>query len=159
MSKDNSSQEYLDLKTELRSLLISSPQGCSEQQLLKDYAAYNGLKEIPFRQMGYANLQELLASMPDVANIDYNKNPVIIHGVANQSTIHIKKLVMGQKRKKPARTPHAPVNRYDVYNPRNLPYSQMTYPKNRAVRICFCNYQTLPHNRFQCDVCSFCHMS
>ncbi|CAF0853697.1 unnamed protein product [Adineta ricciae] len=147
MSKDNSSQEYLDLKTELRSILISSPQGCSEQQLLKDYAVYNGRKEIPFRQMGYANLQELLASMPDVANIDYNKNPVIIHGVADQHTMHIKKLVMAQKRKKPARTSRAPVNRYSGYNPR-IPFNApMTYPKSRAQATGFIN-NGVPHQPF-----------
>ena len=142
MTKDTSSQEYLELKAELRSILISSPQGCSEQQLLKDYAAYNGRKEIPFRQMGYANLRELLASMPDAAKIDYNKNPVIIHGVADESTIHIKKLVMAQKRKKPARTTRPPPIRYGGYNPPTRFNGPMTYSRNRPVSKCFYNHET-----------------
>ena len=47
MAKDTQSQEYLDLKAEIRSLLISSQQGCNEQQLISDYASYNA-RPIPF---------------------------------------------------------------------------------------------------------------
>jgi len=100
MNKDTSSDDYVELKTELRSILISSQQGCNEQQLMRDYSAYNAHKEIPFRQMGYRNLIELLKSMPDVAKIDQTKMPVIIHGVPDQSTAHIKKLVMTQRKTK-----------------------------------------------------------
>jgi hypothetical protein len=88
MNKDTSSDDYVELKTELRSILISSQQGCNEQQLMRDYAAYNARKEIPFRDMGYRSLIELLASMPDVARIDQTRLPLIIHGVADQNTVH-----------------------------------------------------------------------
>ncbi|CAF4017960.1 unnamed protein product, partial [Rotaria sp. Silwood1] len=74
MTKDTSSQEYLNLKTELRSLLISSQQGCDEHQLMRDYDEYNG-RRIPFRDMGYTTLIELLISMPDVARIDQTRRP------------------------------------------------------------------------------------
>lgn len=100
MSKDTTSSEYQELKTELRSLLISSQQGCTEQQLIKDYAAYNGTKQIPFRAMGYGSLIDLLRSMPDVARFDARGGQTIIHGVANDVTAHIKKMVMGQRSKK-----------------------------------------------------------
>jgi hypothetical protein len=123
MSKDTSSQEYLDLKTELRSLLISSQQGCNIQQLIRDYAAYNGRKEIPFRDMGYKSLIELITSMPDVARIDQTRTPVIIHGVADQNTVHIKKFVMTQKRKK---------NTRNIRNVPNRNNSSM-YSRNRQV--------------------------
>ncbi|CAF3306994.1 unnamed protein product [Rotaria sp. Silwood2] len=113
MNKDTCSQEYLDLKTELRSLLISSQQGCNEQQLMRDYDEYNGRK-VPFREMGYANLIELLTSMPDVARIDQTRRPIIIHGIADQSTVHIKKFVMAQKRKKPSRNVRGGMNRNNV---------------------------------------------
>ena len=100
MSKDTTSQEYLDLKAELRSILISSQQGCNEQQLIKDYKAYNGNKSIPFNQMGYNSLIDLLRSMPDVAKIDQSRGLVVIHGVSDQNTAHIQKFVMAQKRNK-----------------------------------------------------------
>jgi hypothetical protein len=132
MAKDTSSQEYLDLKTELRSILISSQQGCNIQQLGRDYAAYNARKEIPFRDMGYRSLIELLTSMPDVARIDHTRAPIIVHGVADQNTAHIKKLVMTQKRKK------------NTKNIRNVPnrnnYSSM-YSRNRQVNFLFFHYE------------------
>ncbi|CAF0783856.1 unnamed protein product [Rotaria sordida] len=115
MAKDTSSQEYLNLKTELRSLLISSQQGCDEYQLMRDYNAYNGRK-IPFHEMGYGNLIELLTSMPDVARMDQTRRPIIIHGIADQSTVHIKKFVMAQKRKKPSRNGRGGMNRSNFNN-------------------------------------------
>lgn len=132
MSKDTSSKEYDELKTEIRSILISSQQGCSEQQLLRDYAEYNGKKEIPFRIMGYKNLIELLTSMPDVARIDQTRMPIIIHGVADQNTAHIKKFVMSQKRKKRPGNSRGGMNRYTYSNTRNNPQSLM-YPRTRQV--------------------------
>ena len=109
MSKDTNSPEYQELKTELRSLLISSQQGCTEQQIIKDYAAYNGAKPVPFRAMGYPSLIDLLRSMPDVARIDAKRVPPIIHGVANEETVHIKKMVMNQRSKRaPPKRNYAP---------------------------------------------------
>lgn len=99
MSKDTSSDKYLDLKTELRSILISSQEGCTEQQLLTDYLTYNG-KQIPFREMGYKSLMELLKSMPDVARIAAGKFGTVIHGVSDENTAHIKEFVMRQKKNK-----------------------------------------------------------
>ncbi|CAF3935906.1 unnamed protein product, partial [Rotaria sp. Silwood1] len=69
---------------------------------MRDYDEYNG-RRIPFRDMGYTTLIELLISMPDVARIDQTRRPIIIRGVADQSTGHIKKFVMAQKRKKSSR--------------------------------------------------------
>ncbi|CAF1157879.1 unnamed protein product [Adineta steineri] len=135
MTKDTSSQGYLDLKTELRSILISSQQGCTEHQLLKDYAEYNSRKEIPFRDMGYKTLLDLLSSMPDVARIDYNRTPLTIHGVADQSTAHIKKFVMTQKRKKTTRSSRGTVNRYNnSYSSYNRTNGSSTYSRNRPVK-------------------------
>ncbi|CAF0791607.1 unnamed protein product [Adineta steineri] len=132
MTKDTSSQGYLDLKTELRSILISSQQGCTEHQLLKDYAEYNSRKEIPFRDMGYKTLLDLLSTMPDVARIDYNRTPLTIHGVADQNTAHIKKFVMTQKRKKTTRSSRGTVNRYNnSYSSYNRTNGSSTYSRNR----------------------------
>ena len=99
MAKDTSSQEYLELKVELRSLLISSQQGCNEHQLSKDYAAFNSANPIPYARLGYGSLIELLMSMPDVARIDNRFGTILIHGVPDTSTKHIKDFVMGQKKK------------------------------------------------------------
>lgn len=99
MAKDTQSPDYLELKAEIRSVLISSQQGCDEQQLMSDFASFNG-RTIPFRQMGYSNLIELLTSMPDVARIDKYKRPIVIHGVADEKTLHIQKFVLGQRSKK-----------------------------------------------------------
>jgi hypothetical protein len=132
MTKDTSSQEYLDLKTELRSILISSQQGCNEQQLMRDYAAYNARKEIPFRDMGYRSLIELLASMPDVARIDQTRLPLIIHGVADQNTVHIKKFVMTQKRKRKPGNGRGGSNRNNYNNRTN---GLSSYSRNRQVNF------------------------
>lgn len=119
MSKDTSSQEYAELKTELRSILISSQQGCNEQQLMRDYGAYNSKKDIPYRAMGYNSLIELMRSMPDVARIDQTRMPIIIHGVADQNTVHIKNFVMTQKRKRKPGNTRGAMNRYNYGNTRN----------------------------------------
>ena len=115
MAKDTSSKEYLELKVELRSLLISSQQGCNEHQLSKDYAAFNGGNPIPYVRLGFGSLIELLGSMPDVARIDSRFGPILIHGVSDTSTKHIQKLVMGQKKKTfkhPNQRSHGPPPRY-----------------------------------------------
>jgi hypothetical protein len=130
MTKDTSSQEYLDLKTELRSILISSQQGCDEQQLGRDYAAYNARKEIPYRDMGYRSLVELLTSMPDVARIDQTRFPIIIHGVADQNTVHIKQMVMTQKRKKKPGNGRGGAYRNNSFNRTN---GSSMYSRNRQV--------------------------
>ena len=132
MTRDTTSKDYLELKTELRSILISSQQGCNEQQLMRDYANYNSRKEIPFRTMGYRSLIELLTSMPDVARIDQTSMPIIIHGVADQNTLHIKKFVMTQKRnKKKSGNSRGGMNRNYYGNQRmNGPPA---YPRNRQV--------------------------
>lgn len=136
MSKSTNSQEYLELKTELRSLLISSQQGCSQDQLMRDYNQYNGRK-IPFSEMGYSSLIELLRSMPDVARIEQTRTYTTIHGVADESTAHIKKLVMAQKRKKNARTSRGGINRNNTYNRASGPSA---YPRNR--QVCYCYFLT-----------------
>ena len=120
MPKDTSSAEYQLLKTEIRSVLISSQQGCTERELIKDYAAFNGNSEIPFRAMGYSNLMELLSSMPDVARIDHRRSPPIIMGVSDDNTRHIQELV--QKQKKDRRS----LQRRAYNNTRSYPTSQ--YP-------------------------------
>lgn len=135
MAKDTSSKEYEDLKAELRSLLISSAGGCTEQQLRKDYATYNGNKQIPFQQMGYKTLFELLDSMPDVARVQRSTNPVTILGVADSNTAHIQKFVAQQKKKKGSRPAPAPVVRYsraNNYYPLNTAFM---YPASRPVGI------------------------
>jgi hypothetical protein len=134
MTKDTSSQEYLDLKAELRSLLISSQQGCNEQQLIRDYAEYNARKKIPYGDMGYKSLIELLTSMPDVARIDQTRMPMIIHGVADQNTVHIKKFVMTQKRKKKPGNTRGGMNRNNYGNNSNYRINvPSTYSRNPQV--------------------------
>jgi hypothetical protein len=137
MTTDASAQEYSDLKTELRSLLISSAGGCTEQQLRKDYAAYNSQKEIPYQKMGYKTLLELLASMPDVAKIQYNRNPVIILGVADSSTKHIDDFVKHQKKKKGGRGGYAQTNGYNRNNSSYRPPMPWTPGRPRPVSILF----------------------
>jgi hypothetical protein len=136
MARDTNSKEYLELKTELRSILISSQQGCNEQQLIRDYAAYNARKEIPYRLMGYKNLIELLTSMPDVARIDQTRMPIIIHGVADQNTAHIKKFVMTQKPKRKAANIRRGMNRSSYgYTSMNRTNGPSMYPRTRQVNF------------------------
>ena len=121
MTKDTSSKEYSDLKVELRSILISSQEGCTEQQLLKVFAEYNSGKEIPFRRMGYKSLIELLASMPDVARIDQRRPFIVIHGVPDDTTRHISDFVKQQKRSKKSTLPRGGMVRSNFPNRFNAP--------------------------------------
>jgi hypothetical protein len=102
---------------------------------MRDYGAYNAHKQIPFRQMGYKSLIDLLRSMPDVAKIDQSKMPTIIHGVPDQSTVHIKKFVMTQKRKKKPgnATRGGTARNYYGNNTFNRPNGPSMYPKYRQV--------------------------
>jgi len=124
-----------ELKAELRSILISSQQGCNEQQLMKDYAAYNSNREIPFRQMGFKTLIELLRSMPDVADINFTRSPIVIFGVPDKTTMHIDDMVRNQKRKKKPASARSNVNRGGYTNYRmNNPNS---YARSRPVSTVF----------------------
>jgi len=118
MSKDTNSPEYQTLKTEIRAVLISSQNGCTERELIRDYGTYNSNAQIPYRSMGFSSLIELLVSMPDVAYIDTRRSPPVIMGVADESTKHLQELVSRQKSKK------KPVSRRDFSNSRAYPTVQ-----------------------------------
>ncbi|UJR30989.1 hypothetical protein I4U23_018500 [Adineta vaga] len=82
--------------------------------------------------------------MPDVANIDYNGIPVIVHGVADKHTIHIKNFVMAQKKKKPSRVTRVVPNRYNSSNRSN---GSFTFPRARQGATGYMN-NGLPHQPF-----------
>jgi hypothetical protein len=90
----------LTVEIELRAILIAYQDGCTEQQLIKDYAKNNDGEDIPYRTLGYGSLMELLKSMHHVAKINYQKHPPMIQGVPNENTKHIHDFVQGQGRKK-----------------------------------------------------------
>jgi hypothetical protein len=52
---------------------------------------------LPFRQLGFANVNELLKSMPDVVSCQNLSGSVLVKAVLKNETAHINKLVQGQK--------------------------------------------------------------
>lgn len=55
-------------KTVLRSLIISSPNGITIQQLMKDYIEQEG-SEIPYAALGFARLDLFLLSLNDTCYV------------------------------------------------------------------------------------------
>ena len=55
-------------KKALRALLISAPRGVPKRLLLTDYRMVMG-KELPFRNLGFSNLEDFIRSVPDVMRV------------------------------------------------------------------------------------------
>ncbi|CAF1002371.1 unnamed protein product, partial [Didymodactylos carnosus] len=102
-SAATSSKEYVDLKAEIRALLISAKDGLTEDQLMNDYRSFNSNKSIPYAKFGFHNLVELLKSMEDACRIQYRGQMAVIVGIANEQTHQIFSLVKGQRRSKKRR--------------------------------------------------------
>lgn len=61
-------KDFLYVKTLLRSVLISSSRNMTISQILKDYSHLEG-ETIPYKQLGFKTIYELLISMDDVLKV------------------------------------------------------------------------------------------
>lgn len=61
-------KDFSYVKTILRSVLTSSPKSVTISQMLVDYSNLEG-EAIPYKQLGYKTVYELLNSMDDVIKV------------------------------------------------------------------------------------------
>lgn len=120
-------------KKDLRSLLISAPRGVPARLLLSDFKMVTG-KELPYRQLGFRNLDDLVRAIPDVIQSGMGSTgEMTFFGVANANTQQIARFVKVQKKPKlkksgappPVRL-RTPVNKMaftnrNRYGPRSTP--------------------------------------
>ena len=84
-------------KKELRSLLISAPRGVAVSLLAKDYKMVMG-KELPYREMGYRNIEQFIQSIPDTIRVGHGPAGLTCYAVANAETQQIARFVASQKK-------------------------------------------------------------
>ena len=86
------------LKKEIRSLLVSAPRGVPANLFAKDYRSMNG-KELPFRDLGYARMEDFILSIPDVVRVGNGPTGLpTFFPVATRETQHMVSLVSRQKK-------------------------------------------------------------
>ncbi|XP_055111025.1 tudor domain-containing protein 5 isoform X2 [Symphalangus syndactylus] len=95
MSEQERIQECL--RKEIRSLLISTKDGLSPQELEKEYLLMVG-NRLPLRILGYRSTMELVLDMPDVVSVCSGAGgTVILKAIPDESTKGIASLVAKQR--------------------------------------------------------------
>ncbi|KAM9212408.1 tudor domain-containing protein 5 isoform 3-T3 [Dugong dugon] len=95
MSEQERIQECL--KKEIRSLLISTKDGLTPQQLEKEYLLMVG-NHLPLRILGYGSTMEMVLDMPDVVSVcPSGDGTVILKAIPDESTKGIASLVAKQR--------------------------------------------------------------
>ncbi|XP_048213095.1 tudor domain-containing protein 5 isoform X7 [Perognathus longimembris pacificus] len=95
MSEQERIQECL--RKEIRSLLISTKNGLTVQQLEKEYLLMVG-NHLPLRILGYRSTMELVLDMPDVVSVcPCGNGTVILKAIPDESTKGIANLVAKQR--------------------------------------------------------------
>ncbi|XP_058130790.1 tudor domain-containing protein 5 [Dasypus novemcinctus] len=95
MSEQEQIQECL--RKEIRSLLISTKDGLTPQQLEKEYLLMVG-NHLPLRILGYRSTMELVLDMPDVVSVcPCGDGTVILKAIPDESTKGIASLVAKQR--------------------------------------------------------------
>lgn len=85
-----------EVKTVLRSILISSPVLINISELEYDFEDIMGIK-IPYQKFGYQSLLEFLNSIPDVLTVSGNNEFSSVHPVSSEKSSHVSDLVSKQK--------------------------------------------------------------
>lgn len=103
-------------RKDLRSVLISAPRGVPIRLLLNDYKMVLGC-ELPYRQLGYHRVEDLITSIPDVARMrrDVTSGEQTCFAVADQSTSQIARFVALQKKPRLKRSNAPPLTRKSMY--------------------------------------------
>ena len=113
VSAEEREQLLIQVKRDVRSLLISAKSGLAIPDLYRDYQSLV-FNPLPFRQLGFETARAFLQSIPDVCRCQLLPGgDCLVTAVADSSTAHIQKMVQRQKsRKRGAKTltsdsPHA----------------------------------------------------
>jgi len=85
--------------TLIRSLLISTKGGVPIEKMSRDYREMIG-KPIPWRDLGYVNLEEFLDQSPDMCRVSYTPTGIMIRGVVTSADAHVASLVNRQSSNK-----------------------------------------------------------
>jgi hypothetical protein len=112
-----------EIKIEIRSLLISSQHGLSEDELCRDYSLFNSQRSLPYKILGYSTVTDFLNSLTDIL---YRSSNGYIHPIADQSTEHILRLVQQQRKTKQKKT----IKRTIILNDQQQQWNQ-TKVRNR----------------------------
>ncbi|CAF3795537.1 unnamed protein product [Rotaria sp. Silwood1] len=86
-----------EIKIEIRSLLISSKNGLTEDELCHDYSLFNSQRLLPYDIFGYSTITDFLNSLTDIL---YRSSDGYIYPIVDQTTEHIFKFVQQQRTKK-----------------------------------------------------------
>lgn len=125
-----------NLKEEIHALLCTVKGSVPSDQLLKDYKSVCGAI-LPYRQLGFSNINDLLKSMPDVVSCHNSNGNVLVKAVLKNESAHINKLVQGQKgtKKRPRMLQAYPIQRgpgsllRNPINANNRPAAPWNFPK------------------------------
>ncbi|XP_072504615.1 tudor domain-containing protein 5 isoform X2 [Notamacropus eugenii] len=113
------------LRKEIRSLLISTKDGLTPQQLEREYLSMVG-NHLPLRILGYRSTMELVLDMPDVVSVcPCGDGTVILKAIPDETTKGIASLVAKQRSSNKLRN-SAPKGRANIASSsgsrRRLPY-------------------------------------
>lgn len=85
-----------EIAKEIRALLMSSPAALTIEELRRDFHNFMD-RPIPFRDLGYSSLEDMLHDMTEVINITYKRGMMCLEVIPDDTTRHIAKLVSKQK--------------------------------------------------------------
>uniref|UniRef100_A0A1I8NSS4 HTH OST-type domain-containing protein n=1 Tax=Stomoxys calcitrans TaxID=35570 RepID=A0A1I8NSS4_STOCA len=89
-----------EVKAILKSLVISCPDKITIDQLNRDFREVEG-HFIPFRKLGYNNLEQFLRSIPDTLLVSGTGHSAQVYFVNNEKSAHIHEMIMTQRKPRP----------------------------------------------------------
>lgn len=89
-------QKKEETKKQVRALLLSAPAALTVNELKRDYHDFMG-DPIPYRELGYTTLEDLLKDMQDALRVSWKNGVMCLEPVAQEASVHIQKLVSKQK--------------------------------------------------------------
>ncbi|XKL62677.1 hypothetical protein PGB90_002510 [Kerria lacca] len=142
-------ENFEEVCNNIKACINSSQRQTSLSELSRDYKSVLG-DSIPFRSLGYSSLEQLIRTVPDL-KITSIGNELYIDVKPDEKTMHITKLVRGQKSSKKKKG-----SKYgkSVYRPFSQPYSSSSksYNNNKGRGNSFHSNQSKGREDFDHDV-------